>query len=237
MVTPEQGRIGAVARGARTFASGLGPGLEPITESEVVLSISPRSDLAHVKTADPVECYGGLKRSFVRVTLATALCELAGRALPEGEANPSAYGHVRDGLTGMERSDDRDAINWLWWSALALAGDLGYAVQADACVNCGSTDRPHRWFSAADGGPLCANCEGAHLRRWQPETQDVLRWLLHTAADRIGERRIEKAVNREMRAVLEDYYRYHIPNFTHLKSLDLLTSVSAAAASSPPNGQ
>ena len=237
MLTPEHGRLGVLARGARKLTSGFGPALEPITESEVVLSLSPRSDLAHLKTADAVEFFGEAKRSFVRVTLAMALCELAGRVVPEGEANPAAYEHVRAGLAGIDRTGDRDAVNWLWWSALALAADLGYAVQADSCVHCGSADGPHRWFSAAEGGPVCADCGGTALRQWDGATQEGLRWLLHAAVADIGERRLDKPVNRELRRLVEDYYGYHIPNFSHLKSLDLLTSVSAPTADSERDGQ
>jgi DNA repair protein RecO (recombination protein O) len=224
LVTPGLGRLGAVARGSRKMTSDIGPAFEPITESEVVLSQSANNDLAQVRSADVIEYFSALKKSFVRVTLATALCELTSRALPEAEANEVAYEHLRMALSGIDGASDRDAVNWLWWFCLALASDVGYAPQFDSCVNCGTEERPHRWFSAADGGPLCDKCQGQHLRGWLPETQEALRRLLNAGRDQIETERIGKAVNREVRSLIEGYYRYHVPGFSALKSLDMLAT-------------
>jgi len=229
LLTPDLGKLRAVARGVRRLKSEVGPALEPITESEVVLSQSPRSDLAQIRSAEVEEFYSGLKRSLVRVALAGALCELADRAMPEEEANLPLYEHVRTALRGIERSDDRPAVNWLWWAALQLAADLGYAMQFGACVRCGSTELPHPEFSAAEGGPVCANCRAADrratdCRAWFPETQRTLLRLAEVSAEELVSHRIPKQINREIRALLEEFFRFHIPGFDRLKSLDILTT-------------
>jgi len=208
----------------------VGPALEPMTESQVVLSIPAHGDLAQVRSADVLEYFVRLKASFIRVTLASALCELAGTALPEAEANAPAYSHVRVALAGIDGASDRDAINWLWWFALALAADVGYALQADSCISCGSDERPHRWFSTAEGGPVCAACPGQHMKPWMADTQETLRWLLHSEPERIEERRIGKSVNREMRSLIENYYRFHVPGFRSMKALDMLADTADAEA-------
>jgi len=234
MMTPDQGRLNAVARGARKLTSEMGPALEPITESQVILSQSPRSDMANVRSAEIVEHFAALRHSLVRVTVASAACEFAARALPEGEANPSAYDHVRTALAGIAATADRDAVNWLWRGLMDLAGDLGYAMQFDRCVQCGASDLPHPAFSVADGGPVCERCSAATMRPWLPETQAALIRLAAASAGAVGADRITKRVNRDIRGLVEEYFRYHIPGFDHLRSLDVLTSLSAAGAASGP---
>lgn len=234
LVTPDLGKLGAVARGARKIASELGPALEPITESEIVLSLSPRNDLAHVRSADILEHFPGVKRSLVKVALAGALCELVDRAMPHDEPNEPIYRHVRLALSGVEAADDRTAVNWLWRAAYELAADLGYAMQFDRCARCGSTDRPQPGFSAGEGGPVCAGCHTGAALSWLPDTPETLRWLAAAPPERVASRRIPKRVNRDIRLLFEEYFRYHIPSFDRLRSLDML---NLPPLSSPPQRQ
>jgi len=228
ILTPEIGKLGVVARGARKLKTGVGPALEPITESELVLSLNREGDLGHVRSAEVVEFFSSLKHSFVRVTLGNALCELVDRTVPEYEESTSVYRHLRTGLTGVDLAADRDAINWLWWTALALASDLGDGLQFDECVCCGNAERPHPWYSVAEGGPVCGNCDVHAKQRWLVDSQDVLRWLSHASRDNVADRRISKKTNGDIRSLIERYYRYHVPNFDHLRSLKLLTADPAA---------
>jgi DNA repair protein RecO (recombination protein O) len=223
LISPDLGKLRAVARGARKVPSELGPAVEPITESQFVLSRSPRSDLAHVRAADVLEYFSGVKRSFVKVALASALCELVDRVVPEEVPQEGMYGRVRAALAGMEGAHERTAVNWLWRAAYELAGDIGYAMQFERCVRCGSESRPHPVFSAGEGGPVCGNCRGEAQLPWTPETQEVLRWIATAPLDQIPLRQIPKAQNRGIRTLFEEYFRWHIPNFDRLRWLDMLT--------------
>ncbi len=222
LMTPQLGRIGAISRGARRSKGGTGPALEPITESEIVLASSAES-LAHVRSAEVREYFSSLKASFVRIALAQALCELASRVTAEREENPSAYAHLSHALRGLDTSNDRTAVNWLWWGTLQLIADIGYGIQIKECAACGASAERFRWFSPAEGGPICANCTGENLRTWLPETRVALADIMNAETEHIPSLSIPKQVNRDIRALIEDYLRYHVPNFTHLKSLDILT--------------
>jgi len=234
LVAHDVGKLSVVARGARKITSELGPALEPITESQVVFSRSSRGNLAHVRSADIIEYFPGVKRSLVKVALASALCELVDRAMPEDEPNEPLYGHVRTALLGMERAEDRLAVNWLWRAGYELAADLGYGMQFDRCVQCGSLEAPHPYFSLAHGGPVCAACTAEGMQRWLPETQIALLRvriapLEKAASDELFTRRISKRINRDIRSLFDAYFRYHIPNFERLKWLDILTSLPPPA--------
>ena len=226
VITPEHGIKGAVARGAKRAKSGIGPALEPITHSEIVLSVPASGGMAHVRSADVIEFYSGLKSSLVRVALASALCEFVSRVLPEDEANALAYEHLQTALACIDGADDRDAVNYLWWGVLRIVQDVGYALQVDSCTNCGSSDAKLRWFSPADGGPICENCTGENLRAWMSDTREALAWLIAETPEGLASRRIPKRVNHDIRALVEDYLRYHVPNFDHLRALDLLVPLA-----------
>jgi DNA repair protein RecO (recombination protein O) len=222
MLTREGGKLGVVARGVRKPKSDIGPALEPLTESQVVLSLSERSSLAHLKSADVAEYFAGLKSSFVRITLAGALCELVDHALPEGEEARELYAHLRAILSGIDTSDEAHGVNWLWKGILELSADLGYALSFEECVACGNPDGPHPAFSIVQGGPVCDACFADGPVVWSRETSEMLSWL--SLVDHVGltERRIPKAVNREIRDLLESCFQYHIPNFERFRSLELL---------------
>ncbi len=222
IITPDLGRIGAIARGAKRSTSGVGPALEPVTESQIVLTPSQSGTLARIQSAEVQDYFAATKKSLTRITLSLALCELASRAVAEGEENRQVYDHLRTTLGGIDASADRDAINWLWWGVLRIISDLGYGIQVTECTRCGTHTKPHRWFAPAEGGPVCGSCTGENLRTWNAGTQETLDWLLSIDTDDLPSRRIPKHVNRDIRNVLEDYLRYHIPYFERLKSLDVL---------------
>ena len=230
VITPDLGRIGAIARGAKRASGGVGPALEPVTESQIVLTPSTSGTLAHIQSADVQDYFSATKRSLTRIALSLALCELASRATAEGEENRQAFNHLRAVLHGIDSSTDRDAVNWLWWGVLRVIDDLGYGIQVAECARCGSRTTPHRWFAPAEGGPVCGSCTGENLRVWAPETQETLGWLLSTEIDDLPSHRIPKRVNRDIRNLLEDYLQYHVPYFERLKSLDVLAELSYAAS-------
>ena len=232
-LSPEMGKLRAVARGVRKPSSGIGPALEPAVESQIVLSISERSDLAQIRDADVVEYFGGLRGSFVRLALASAVCELVDSALPEADEAHEAYAHVREALLGIEAADDAHAVTWLWRAVLLLAGDFGYAIRFGQCAACGSTEEDQPAFSLADGAPVCRNCVADACRRWTPEARQTLEWLSGVPDTELNEYRIAKAINREIRQVFESYFRYHVPDFHRLRSLDILSM----SADDPPGEQ
>ncbi len=227
MLTRAEGKLTAVARGARKLSSEIGPSLEPATESSVVLSISARSDMAHVRSAEVSEYFQSLKSSFIRMTLAAALCELVDRALMEAEPVPGVYDDVRDTLAGIDQSTDRLAVNWFWRGVLRIARELGYAMQFEACALCGSEEGPFPRFNVAAGGPVCSRCETGGFTRLSADAADALLWLDCARSEQIEDRRLSKPVNREIRDLVEEHFRYHLPNFHHLRSLDLLSPGSA----------
>ena len=223
-IAPDTGRLRAVARGVRKLTSGVGPALEPVTESEIVFSTSARSDLAQIRSAEVMEYFGSLRRSFIRLALASALCELVEGTLPEAEPAAEVYEHLRDALVHIEAADDGHAVNWFWRSLVLLATDIGYAVQFDSCSVCGAETDDLTGFSLAEGGPVCSECEAAGYRSWQPETLATFRWLMTASDEELTRHRLKKETNREVRRLLESYFRYHIPDFHHLRSLDILSA-------------
>jgi len=230
LLTPSLGKVGVVARGARKMTSEFGPALEPITEAQVVLSLSSRSDLANVRSADVEEHFPNIRRSLVKISLASALCELAERAVAEGEPNEPLYGHLRQGFAGMDQAQERLAVNWLWRAAIDVAADLGYGMQFDRCVRCRARNRPHPGFSSAEGGPVCPDCRAEGDQTWLAETQETLGRLAAELPDGVAGRRIRKRVNWDIRKLFEQYFRYHIPNFDRFRSLEMLADTQRAPA-------
>lgn len=158
-LTPDEGRVGLLARGARAERSrwavlDLGcrarvrtrPGrgdLEPLVEVEV-------SD-ARVR----------LRGSLGRLSLAAYACELCGSLAREGQPEPRLFGLLETALLLLDATDaDPGAAFRAALEAKALTF-AGVAPVLDRCVACAEPLDGAMLFAAGAGGLLHRRCAGA----------------------------------------------------------------------------
>ena len=178
LLTRQHGRVRAVAKGVRKTTSRWGSRLEPFTHVDLQLAEGRNLDV--VTQAETIDAVPGsrLGDHYDRYTAGTAMLETADRLVAE-EKQPSLQqflllvGGLR-AMTAGERAPAQVLDSYLLRS-LAVAG---YAPSFTHCARCGDPG-PHRWFSPAAGGALCADCRvpGLGARR-RPGTLEVLGALL-----------------------------------------------------------
>jgi DNA repair protein RecO (recombination protein O) len=156
LLTRGNGRVRAVAKGVRRTSSRFGSRLEPFTH--VDLQIAEGRSLDVVTQADTLTPYGSrIGSDYEKYTAGTVLLETAERLVVE-EKEPAVQqflllvGALRAMSTGQRVPGD--VLDSYLLRSLSVAG---YAPSFQACARCGA-EGPHRSFSPASGGMLCAAC-------------------------------------------------------------------------------
>ncbi len=154
-VSPQHGRIGAIAKGARKTSSRRGGRLQPITRLNA--QFHPGRTLATVTQVESIDVYRGIKGSLLKVVTAEAGCELAMLLMQEEQPAPDTYQTLVDFLGGLDQGLDEESLGRLVAAELALLADAGFRPTLEHCAGC-RTSTLLETFSYGRGGLLCASC-------------------------------------------------------------------------------
>ncbi len=213
LLTRETGRVRAVAKGVRRTSSRFGSRLEPF--SYVDLQLAEGRSLDVITQAETLAPYGAkIGADYEKYTAGTVMLEAADRLVTE-ERQPSLQqflllvGALRT-LSAGERNPSQVLDSFLLRS-LSVAG---YAPSFDACARCG-LEGPHRSFSPAAGGMLCAGCRMPGSASPAMETVELLGALL--AGDWAVAESSEPRHRKEATGLVAAYLAWHLER--GLKSL------------------
>ena len=211
LITPQHGKLKAIAKGIRRPTSRLGGSLEPFAELQVGLARGRTFDV--VTEVRVGHAWLGLRDRLESTATAWYLAELADRSLEERhEAEPQyALLHRAYELLDAGMAPGRVAR----WYEMHLADELGQRPEVDRCVECDRTlevTEAFRWVPPL-GGALCGRCPGPPAER-AGLSLDALKLLKAyqrldieaLAALRLGdevEREVEQAMREFMRVALE----------------------------------
>ena len=220
LLTRQNGRVRAVAKGVRRTKSRFGARLEPFTHVDVMLH--PGRSLDVITQAEVIRPYGApLAEDYPRYTAGTAMLETAER-LTDAEGEPAVQqyllllGGLR-ALTGGEHAPGL-VLDAFILRSLAVAG---YAPSFHDCAQCGaepSESAPFRFFAVPAGGVVCPDCKPAAAAVPQRATLDLLGALLAgewAIADASEERH-----RREGSGLVAAYLQWHVER--GLRSLRLV---------------
>jgi DNA repair protein RecO (recombination protein O) len=206
LLSRRHGRVRAVAKGVRRTSSRFGSRLEPFMHVDLQLAGGRSLDV--VTQAETLTPLGqGICADYRLYTTGTAMLETAERLVAE-EHEPSVqqYLLLLGGLRVLARRE-RDAglvLDSFLLRSLAVAG---YAPTFADCAACGRPG-PHRAFSPAHGGSLCADCRVPGSASPAEETVVLLAALLAgdwAIAEQAGERH-----RREANGLVAAYLQWHL---------------------------
>ncbi len=162
LLSPNHGKLRAVAKGIRMTKSRFGGRLEPFTHVDLLLYEGRNLDtISQVSVVEPLP---HLRLVLDRVVAAGTMVEAIDAVAQEGEASHRLFLLLQRGLRALEAGPAQaDLVSAF---LLKLAEVLGLAPALVACAECGSTSNIHR-FSLASGGVVCTRCSpdrGVKLR-------------------------------------------------------------------------
>ena len=159
LYTPQRGRVGAIAKGARKTRSRFGGRLEPFFHLCLVLH-EGRGDLLTVTSAETVAPHARLRGDRAGLDTAARACDAVARLFEAGDPNPAVFHLLANELGLLDAEPARAGhANQLAFRAKLLVA-AGLSPQLGACASCG--EREHLVaFSGAAGGVVCSACEAS----------------------------------------------------------------------------
>jgi DNA repair protein RecO (recombination protein O) len=207
LYTREQGKLRAIAKGARRVRSRKAGHLEPFTCVRLLLARG--RDLWIVTQAETVDAYLPLREDLIRTGHAAYLVELVDRFTYEEGENRQLYQLLLD--TFHRLTGEEDVFTAVRFFEIHLLDLLGFRPQLFNCVQCGQQIKAEdQYFSALLGGVLCPRC-GSVSPSARPVSVLALKYLRHfqrstfTDAQRAHP---EPVIRHEMEALLQYYLTY-----------------------------
>src|SRR3954468_3406405 len=159
LYSPDRGRFGAIAKGARRARSRFGGRLEPFFRLDLVLH-EGRSELLTVTGAETVAGYARLRADGRALDAAARACDAIARLFDTTEPHPEVFNLLCNGLALLDADPARATHANQLAFRLKLLLAAGLAPQLAACATCGA--REHLvGFSGAAGGVVCSACEAS----------------------------------------------------------------------------
>ena len=220
LLTRQNGRVRAVAKGVRRTKSRFGARLEPFTHVDVL--IHPGRSLDVITQAEVIRPYGApLAGDYPRYTTGTAMLETAERFTPV-EKEPALrqflllIGGLRalgetgetdgDASAGNAPRDPRLVLDAYLLRSLAVAG---YAPALEECARCGTPGTtPLAGFAVAAGGMVCASCRPPGAASPSPQTVALMLALLRGEWD--SAMRSERRHRVECSGLVAAYLQWHL---------------------------
>jgi DNA repair protein RecO (recombination protein O) len=235
LLTPEIGKLKAIAKGIRRPSSRLGGSLEPFAELRV--------NLARGRTFDVVTGVA-VGRAFLRLrdsleSAATAwyLAELAERSVEERSAAEPVYLLLRRAYELLDAGMAPDRV--ARWYEMRLADELGMRPEVDRCTECDrmlDSDGRFRWVPPL-GGVLCDRCPGPPHDRTglSLDALKLLKAYQRLDVEALAALRLPLGVEREVEAALRDFVRVALERDARsLAFLDEVRAPHGAAAAIAP---
>lgn len=163
LLSPNQGKIRAVAKGVRKTTSRFGGRLEPFNHVDVVLYEGRNLDT--ITQVSAIEVFPRLRASLDQVMAAGIMVEAADAVAQEDESSLRLFLLLQRGLKALDEGVSGNDLITSY--LLKLARVVGVAPSLTECAACGRADSLSR-FSFGGGGAICQRCTadgGVKLRR------------------------------------------------------------------------
>ena len=153
LLSPNHGKLRAVAKGVRKTTSRFGGRLEPFTHVDLILYEGRSLDT--ITQVSVIDAFPHLRNDLDRVLAAGTMVEVVDAVSEEGEGAVRAFLLLQRGLRALEAGPRHPDLVAAF--LLKVADVVGVAPALDECAGCGAHEGVTR-FSFAAGGALCERC-------------------------------------------------------------------------------
>ena len=231
LITPEHGKLKAIAKGIRRPASRLGGSLEPFAELTVALARGRTFDV--VTEVRVGHAWLRLRDRLESAATAWYLAELADRSLEERHEAQPLYALLRRAYELLDAGMAPGRV--ARWYEMHLADELGQRPEVDRCVECDrmlEATGSFRWVPPL-GGVVCGRCPGPPSDRagLGLDALKLLKAYQRLDIEAIAALRLPDEVEREVEGSMRDFMRIALERDP--RSLAFLDEVRAGPARTP----
>lgn len=153
----EEGRLRLLAAGVRRFPSRRAGHLEPLMESTIVVSASPRGD--SIRDTHVLRAFPHLRERLDRLRVAYYVLRLLRDSTPERLPDSRLYDSMLALLAALERPEGRVTPLFVLAADVHLLSHLGALPSMEHCARCRARLRAQQFsFDQALPGFVCARC-------------------------------------------------------------------------------
>ncbi len=231
LLTPELGKIKAIAKGIRRPTSRIGGSLEPLAELRVQLARGRTFDVVTQVTMQ--HAWLGLRDDLEVTATAWYCAELVDRSLEERHAAEPLYLLLRRAYELLDAGMAPARV--ARWFEMRLCDELGVRPEVDRCVECDRLLEPDddvRWMPLV-GGVLCERHPGpSHgAAGLTTDALRVLKAYQRMDVEGIAGLRLPAAVEAEVERVMGEFVRHVMERDT--RSRRFLEEVRAGYQAAP----
>ncbi|MDR3565186.1 MAG: DNA repair protein RecO [Negativicutes bacterium] len=217
----EQGKMTAMAYGARRPKSQLSGTVQPFVHAELVLT--PGKNISTIRQCAIKNPFRPLREELTQMAYATFLAELAAELWPEREAEPAVFELLLAAFTLMSARNPRI-------TALACALQLmalgGFRPECRLCVTCGQTLTYPARFDVRAGGVVCPGCSGVNCQEYSEDVNQLVEKLLQLDWQNPGQFSVVGAVLLQTERLVLDFIMDRLDK--PLKSMAFLATVTGS---------
>ena len=215
LLTPETGRVAAIAKGARRSVKRFPGTLDLFNLLSVQIERKRGvAQLARLEHAKLIRTFHGLREDAGRFALGCYLLELLDRLAPEGGRRgdlAALFAFATDALGALDVLPPAPRLRVLL--ELRLLAAVGLRPELASCVRCGrAIATPRAQFWIAEGGSICESCTQPH-EQGVPIHLGTLRALEQSLAFPLahaGRIALGGAALLEAQTVIGRFLRFHL---------------------------
>lgn len=224
MLTREEGKISAVAKGARRPRGRYAAAAQIFTQ--VKASLFHGRNLDTLSQIEIVESFRHLREDLVRMAYGSYICELMDEMMREKQRSESAFLLLLTTLHLLNAAEiDPEPTRRAY--ELKLFSILGFRPSLEECVACSKPlgAVPAVRFAPALGGVLCPTCpsEGEVVHRLSRGTLETMKRLMDGDIRKAGILRIAGDMAVELDRAISDYIKHRTER--PLRSKEFLDSL------------
>ncbi len=215
LLTWQNGKFEAVARGARKTKSRLAAGVDLFTYGRFTFH---RGKTWPVITGqEPIERFSQFRDDPDLYSYGIYLAELTDRMVGGEEPCAEIAQLLLDGWSMLGKNTERFLLCRAF--ELKLAHVAGYSPHLHSCTGCGSEKAVS--FSPRQGGLVCSSCLGTDHIKMDPGTAAIARRLIEAPLAQANQVRLTAAQKKELGRVTAAFLTYHL-DLGDIKSRRLL---------------
>ncbi len=218
--TKDYGKLSAIVKGGRNPKSKIGLVADPLNHLQVVLYKKDTRDIQIISSADIIKYFAKIRDDFEKLKYASAVVELVKKLTPEHEENLKLFRGLVRILSLLDTSNEKEIIVFGRFLIFFLT-ELGYEIQLDKCCICGRTNLfQNRLSYNFEIGILCSICRENHLESFSINAE-LFQYLFCLKNNRSIEDKINYETMEAALIFLEKYIKYHVQDFTGIRSFQL----------------
>jgi DNA repair protein RecO (recombination protein O) len=221
ILTPDRGKIEAVAKGARRPRNRFLGSTQPFTYLQLLL-FSGHS-LHQLNQAEILHSFAVLRDDLTKMANASYWCEMTEGLLPEDAKEPEVFSLLLQALTVLEQTEDPQLLTRGF--EIKLLSNLGYLPELTVCVCCGEKPAEPFYFTPEGGGILGSCCRGRYgdAETITRQTIEALRYLLNADLSGFTKLKASPELRLELQSLLGHYIESRLER--PLKSMAFLAGI------------